>query len=149
MSNAIQQIKESIENRINLVLPGSWVPLSYVEEIEKNSFRGVTERYAVRPLEATETSGVVGTATFQQQFEIVLTKLYFESNVNENKKIATGLELREFCLDVYRELIHTKAGLPTRVMNVSELVIAEPQYLTESFVVVQRAQLLITWRINL
>lgn len=143
-----KQIKEAIDARVQATLP-IFKPLAYIEQVEKNNFRGAASRFGVRVLTAVQAPGVVHAVTMDYTFELVLTDSYFETNLDEGKKTEATLLLRGRFLDVFKNLYNTKAGLPAQVMNVRDAAMSSPEYLTDAKVVVQRATFIVTARFNL
>lgn len=148
MSTAVKDISDSIKVRINDVLD-DYSELAYKRSIEKNNFRTTSKRYGVLPLAGTQLDGVTKHITFNMSFEITLTDQYFETNIDDNKKDTAALELRQNWFKVYRDLVKSKAGLPSQVMQVSSASISEPEFLDDQKVVALRGTCDITFRINL
>ena len=141
-------IQEAMKARVALTLPG-FSELAYSEDVAKNNFRQTAKRYAVRVLDSVQIGGVTRHTTFDHSFELVLTDQYFETNIDDRKKTEATLNLRGDVYEAYRDLVRSKAGLPSQVMNVNNLVLSEPEYLTDAKVVVQRATLTVTARLAL
>ncbi len=149
MIDLMRDIRDSVESEVATELGEGFSKLSYLEDIEKNSFRTQNNRYGVRALTATESEGVTKSVRLTQSFEVVLTKGYFQSTINDSKQIEKSLDSRENLLDIYKRLVNTKAGLPSVVLNVTNLTVNEPEYLEDEKVVVQRATMDITYRFSL
>lgn len=148
MATVVSDIVTGINTQIALELP-NWRPVAYLEDIEKNSFRTQTDRYGVRALGAIEEVTVVKRLTFDHTFEVVLTKGYAQSNIDDSEQVQAGLDLRAIMLDLYVRLTDTKAGTPGSVLNVKNLSMSAVEYLDESKVAVLRSTLDITYRLNL
>lgn len=143
-----KDIQQAIQNRV-ANNQGDFKKLAYQEDIPKNNFRNTPKRYGVRVLESSQIAGVTKHATFDHTFELVLTDQYFETNIDDNKKVEAYLNLRGAAYEVYKDLVKSKAGLPSQVINVYGLVLNAPEFITESKVVVQRAQMTVTARLSL
>lgn len=149
MSDVMRDIKEAMESEIQAELGVSYKPLAYIENVEQNSFRTSSERFGVRALTALQIPGVTKFYTFTQSFEIVLSKGYTESSIDDSELVSKSFDNRENLLSIYKRLINNKAGLPSVVLNVFNMSIAEPEILSEDKVVVQRATVDINYRLTL
>lgn len=142
----VRDIRDAMLVEIAAELGANYKQLAYVEDIGKNSFRTSNQRYGVRQLEASQISGVNKYATFDQTFQVVLTKGYIQSNIDDSEQRNTSLDLTELAHDIYVRMFKTKAGIPSVVVNVKDLIISEPEYLEDDKVTVIRANLIITYR---
>lgn len=148
MIDTMRDIRNALEAQILATLGSGYQKLQYVEDVEKNSFRTNSERYGVRALSAAEGEGVTKSVRITQQFEVVLTKSYYEAKISDSEQIEKSLDNRENLLDIYKQVVNTRLALPT-VLNVTNLVVDEPEFLEEEKVVVQRATMDITYRFSL
>lgn len=149
MIDSIRDIKTSMEGVIQTTLGSTYKKLAYVEDVEKNNFRTNSERYGVRALSGFEVPGVTKNPTFTQSFEVVLTKAYLDSSLDDAEQVEKGLDNYENMLDIYKELVNSKAGVPATVLNITNLTWGDPEYLVDSKVAVQRATMDITYRFSL
>ena len=149
MSTQITDLKDSIKAEVAAELGANYKELAYLEVIEKNSFRTGSERYGVRSLEASEQSGVTGVYTMKQAFEVVISKGYIQSSIDDTEQVTKSYEIRESFLDIYKRLVNNKAGIPSVVMLVTNLVISEPEYLEDDKLTLVRMQFEIIYRITL
>lgn len=144
-----EDIVDAMKSEILAELGNSYKELAYVENIEKNSFRTGNDRYGVRALVANQVPGVTRNVTLTQQFEIILTKGYVESSIDDTAQVGKSYDNRENLLDIYKRLVNNRVGLPGTVLNVFDLVMGEPEYLVDDKVVIQRATMNITYRFSL
>lgn len=149
MISHVRDIKNSIEASIQTTLGVTYKKLAYVEDVEKNSFRTNNERFGVRALFSGEVESVTKNPTFLHSFEIVISKAYLESNLDDEEQVEKALDNFENMLCIYKELVNSRAGVPSIVLNVTNLQMAEPEYLVDSKVAVQRATIDITYRFSL
>ena len=149
MSTVMSDLKDSILTEIQSELGSSYKELAYIENIDKNSFLTSNDRFGVRALTAIQQPGVTKYTTFSQSFEIVLTKGYIQSSIDDTEQVNKSYELRASMLDIYQRLVNNKAGAPSLVMNIFNLVIQDPEYLDEDKVVIIRATMDIFYRIIL
>lgn len=149
MIDSVRDIKSSMETVIQTYLGNSYKKLAYVEDVTKNNYFGNSERYGVRAVSGSEVPGVTKNVHIIQTFEVVLTKAYSESNIDDTEQIEKSLDNFNNLLSIYKELVNSKAGSPSIVLNISNLVMADPEYLVDSKVAVQRATMDITYRFSL
>lgn len=145
----MRDIRDAVTGVVSSQLGVNYRELPYLEDISKNNFRGNNDRYGVRALSGIEVPGVTKTVHITQTFEVVLTKGYYESNLDDSEQREKAYDNRENLLDIYRLLVNTRAGLPGTVLNVTNLILAEPEFLVDEKVVVQRATMDITYRFSL
>lgn len=149
MIDHVRDIKESIETVIQSTLGVNYKKLAYVNDVEKNNYNTNSDRFGVRVLSGTEVPGVTKNVHITQAFEIVFSKAYRESSLNDTEQSEKALDNFNNILTVYKELVNTKCGIPSLVLNVTNLVISEPEYLVDSKVAIQRTILTITYRFSL
>lgn len=142
----VRDIKNAMLSEIATELGASYKRLAYEEDVAKNSFRSSSQRYGVRQLDAFEIPGVTKYATFDQTFQVVLTKGYIQSNIDDSEQTETSLDLAELAHDIYVRMVKNKAGLPSSVINVKDLSMSEPEYLEDDKVTIIRANMIITYR---
>lgn len=148
MSTTITDIITGMESQIATLLP-TFSELQYKEDVQKNNLRASSDRYGVLAKASSEVPGVTKYLTFSQSFEVILIKKYYESSISDDKQVSAGLDLRDSALEIYKTLINTKAGAPAVVMNITELEMAEIEYLEEDKVAVLRSTVNITYRESL
>lgn len=146
---AIGDITTSMKAEIAAELGASYSELQFVEDVAKNSFRTNNNRYGVRALVASQLPGVTKHVTLNQEFEVVLTKGYTQSSIDDSSQVTKSLDLRAELLGIYKRFINGKAGIPGTVLNVTDLILAEPEYLEDDKVVIQRASMNIQYRYSL
>ena len=142
----VRDIRNAMLVEIAAELGATYSELAYVEDVQKNSLRTSNQRYGVRQVDAFQIDGVNKFATFDQTFQVVLTKGYTQSNIDDSEQRETSLDLTELAHDIYVRMFKTKAGLPSDVINVKDLSISEPEYLEDDKVTIIRANLIITYR---
>jgi len=149
MSDQIRTITDGILAEMATVLGANYKTLAYLEDIQKNAFTMNNDRYGVRALVAVQTPGVTKYTTLTQSYEIVISKGYIQSKINDSEQVTKSYDIRAQILDIYKQLVNTKAGAPAQVMNVFSLIISEPEYLEVDKVVIVRATMDITHRLTL
>lgn len=149
MIDTMRDIRDAMESEIAAELGATYSKLAYVVDVSKNSFRTNNNRYGVRALVASEVPGVTKNVHITQSFEVVLSKGYLESKIDDTELITKSLDNRSNLLGIYKRFVNTKAGLPGTVLNVTNLQVDEPEILDEEKVVVQRATMDITYRFSL
>ena len=152
MSTAARDVRNALKMCLASTAGAEYYELKYVENVTENSFnQGKDLRYGVRPGITPENgiNGTTGHLTYTQSFEFVLTKGYCESAHDDFSKYETFLDLHEIALRFYNKVFTTKAGLPSRVLNAVNLVINEPEFLTQSKVTVLTGNVDIIYRLTL
>jgi hypothetical protein len=149
MSDVMRDIRDAMLSEIQAELGVSYKELAYLETIEQNNLRTNTDRFGVRALASSQVPGVTRFTTFTQSFEIVLTKGYAASAIDDSERVEKAYDNRENLLAIYTRLVNNKGGLPLVVLNIFSLNISEPEYLLEDKVVIQRATMDITYRLSL
>ena len=145
---AIADIIASMESEIALEYP-TYGELAYKEDVAKNSSNTIDEKYGVRALAASQLPGVTKNVTLNQEFEVILTKKYNQAIVDDSSQRSVAEDLRAKHLCIYKRLINGKAGLPGTVLNVTDLILSEPEYGADDKVVIQRASMNIQYRFSL
>ncbi len=148
MSNEVATITASINTRTAAVLGSSYSELAFLNEIEKNNFKGANQRYGTQALaiSSAEEKGVLGSFTVDQVFEISLTDFYASEQTGDSDRINKGIALLDQALLIYKDLINNRAGSPSIVIKTGDVSTSDPEYLTEDNVVVIKMQVLVTYR---
>ena len=149
MIDSMRDIRDAMLGEIADELGVDYGNMPYLEDISKNNFLKNNNQYGVRALDSTEVAGVTKMVHFTQTFEVVLTKGYSESNLDDTEQRERAYDNRENMLCIYKRLVNTRAGIPGTVLNISNLLVSEPEYLLEEKVAVQRATMDITYRFSL
>ena len=149
MIDSMRDIRDAMETEIASELGATYKKLAYLEDVDKNSFRTTQDRYGVRALGGLEVPGVTKNVHITQTFEVVLTKGYLDSNLDDIKQVERAYDNRENMLDIYKRMVNNKAGAPAIVLNITNLVVAEPEFNVEEKVAIQRATMDITYRFSL
>jgi hypothetical protein len=149
MSDVMRDIRDAMLTEIQAELGPSYKQLAYVEDVQKNSFRTSSERFGVRALLSSQVPGVTKFTTYTQSFEVVLTKGYTSSNIDDSEQVEKSFDNRENLLAIYKRLVNNKGGLPLVVLNIFNMVVSEPEFLLEDKVAVQRATFDVTYRLTL
>lgn len=149
MIDTMRDIRDSLEAEIAAELGVEYRKLAYLENIDKNSFRTNNKRYGVRALAASEVPGVTKNVHITQSYEVVLTQAYLDSNLDDVKQVERAYDNQSKILDIYKRMVNNKGGLPGVILNIQNLVVAEPEYNEEEKVAVQRATIDITYRFSL
>jgi hypothetical protein len=149
MIDHVRDIKEAIEGTIQNYLGPSYKLLAYVQDVAKNNYNTNSERYGVRALAGGEVPGVTKTVQLTQTFEVVLSKSYRESSLDDSEQSEKALDNFNNMLSIYKDLVNTKCGAPAVVLNVFNLQMPDPEYMVDSKVAIQRATMDITYRFSL
>lgn len=149
MIDSVRIIKEGIETISQAYLGASYKKLAYVNDVEKNNYNSNSNRFGVRALAGGEVPGVTKNVHLTQTFEIVLSKVYRESSLDDTEQSEKALDNFNNVLSIYKDLVNTKCGVPLTVLQVTNLQLSEPEYIVDSKVAIQRATMDITYRFSL
>lgn len=145
----MRDIQTALLAEVSAELGSEYQELAYLENIEKNSFRTSNDRFGVRALSSSQIPGVTKNVTFTQRYQIVLTKGYVESSIDDDKQVIASYDLRESMHDIYKRVVNNRGGLPGTILNIFNLTIEEPAYLDDDKVVIIRAEMDVTYRFSL
>ena len=149
MATIMTDIKDAVKTEVAAQLGPTYKELAYVEDVAKNSLRTSSDRYGVRALALFETDSVTKYNTYQQNFELIISRGYIQSSVDDTEQVDASYDLRAEVFDIYKRLVNNKGGSPANVMNVNNLTISEPEYLEDDKVVIIRANFDILYRLTL
>ena len=146
MSTIVKDIVDAIKTIIAATLPATYAELDYVVEPDKNNYKTNRFRYGVLPLSGESQGGIAKHVNVNQLFEIILTTSFINKSQSDNNQRSKTFDLYEKQWDITKALFTTKLGLPTRVLNVNNLSLSEPEYLDDDHVVVLRFSLSVLYR---
>lgn len=149
MSTVSLDISNAIKTAINSVMGVEYKEMAYSNDVSLNSFKNCQTQFTVQARDVFQVDSVTKHLTFSQTFGVVLTKGYCGGDLTDEESVATSFELRQKMLELYVHLVNTKAGLPSRVMNVVELSMDTPEYLFDEKVTVLRGSFNIIYRLTL
>lgn len=147
MSDVSRTILEAIKSELANELTG-YRPLAYTLDPSRNSYRQVPNSYGVRPGSTSQVSGVMGSITYIQTFELVVLAPLGNDTVNDSAAVSNSLDLMSVVKRSHSRLLRTKCGAPSEVMNVSNLSIQDPQTDLNEKTITVRATLDVTYRIR-
>lgn len=143
---SVSNIVEAIETRVAAVT--NFTALPYVYNIQKNNWQMVKDAYGVRPNSASEADSVSKRLTYIQSFDVVLTKGYVQSSVNDEALRDAVKELEDLMHSVFVDLEQTRVGIPSVVLNVTNFSIEEPEVFDEEKVIALTGQVSILYRFS-
>lgn len=149
MSTVSLDLSNSLKTCIQTVMGPEYKEMAYNFEVTPNTFKNAKNQYAVQAGEIEEISGVTKYLTFSQTFRVVLASEGRDSGLTDAGSVAASFDLRQKMFELYVHLINTKAGLPSRVMNVTQLNMDTPEYLDDEKVTVLRGNFNIIYRLTL
>ena len=149
MSTVSLDITTAVKLAVNSVMGAEYKEMAYSNDISLNSFKNCQTQFTVQARDLFQTESVTKFLTFSQTFGIVLTKGYGGGDLTDEESVEASFELRQKMLELYVHLVNTKAGLPSRVMNVVELSMDNPEYLFDEKVTVLRGTFNVIYRLTL
>lgn len=135
----VNDILTGIKSTTASVLGSGYSELPYGLDVAKNNFNNNHNRYSVVPGASTETASVTKFVTMSQNFEIVLSKAYIDDGISDSDKQQAAIDAQDLVFDIYKSLVNTKAGVPSRVINITDLNINLPEFIDDQKVVIVRA----------
>ena len=117
---SITSLIAGIETRTQAVLGSTYSKLGFVEDVTKNSFKGDVKGYGVIAGDIDQTTSTLGALTVTQRFQVKLADRWVPNQAGDASKRTVMYELQEKCLSIYKDLIVTKAGAPSYVLNILE-----------------------------
>lgn len=148
MSSNVTTLVSSIKARMASVLGATYSELAYGIDLSRNSFNGNFKRYGLMPSSMTETSSVTRYVTIDQTFDMILCDSFINVSMSDSAEQAKGPALQDLAYDIYRDLVSTKAGSSSIVINVSEFSTAAPETIEDKAVVL-KASFKIKYRITI
>ena len=153
MPTIARDLRNALETCLLSIAGSEYNKLKYLGNLEQNSFsRGHDTRYGVRPGETPEndTAEVNNALTYTQSFQFVLTKGFCDNDgVSDTGQYEAFLDLHEIALGFNNKVVKTKAGLPSRVMNVVDFTLDGPIFLEQDKVAVLTGNIDIIYRLTL
>lgn len=131
MATLINDIKDGIEARINVVRP-SYKRLAYQVDVSQNKFKGNSKGYAVHPVTAEEVDGLVGAYTLDHEFKVTLVNSYNNgptSNIGDSIKSQRLTELTDDILEIYRDLVINKNNVEPSILLLNNMSIEEAEFI--------------------
>ena len=149
MSTIVNDLLASITTSVGTTLGSEYAELPYKTDVSKNNFNTNNNRYGVLANASLQVDSVTRFVTMSQAYEVVLTKAYADDGISDDDKQAQTSDAQDLVYDIYKSLVNTKAGIPSVVINITDLSIEVPEYLTEEKVVVIRASFNVLYRFTL
>lgn len=143
--NEVQSLVQSLTTVCSSFLGAEYSEMKFKRKIEDNSFMGSTKKYGVVSGDISDMSGATRFVTVTQNFDINLTNSYITTANGDSPKDNAIVELQDKGLELYREILNTKANNPAIVMNINSLS-SNIEELEEDKVIVNKLSFDITYR---
>lgn len=144
--NLVEQIVDSLNGELQIVLGADHNRLEYIYDVSKNSFTNNSKRYGVEVMSASSAATVTRAFTLDHIFKVIVTDNYFnkeESDLDQRKVI---FALYDKIDEITKRIYAKKIGLPSIVLFVSLDNIEEPEFIDEDNVAVLKAIYTIKYR---
>lgn len=127
----VSTIKAALKTRTAAVLGSGWSELPHAIDITKNNFKANAQGYGVvaGSLVQEEAFGVLRSYSVSQTFTIKLTDSFNTKPADDSDRQATMDSLMDNALDIFKDLVNTRAGSPALVIHVIDLEVDEPEIL--------------------
>lgn len=149
MSTITNDLLTGIKATVATTLGSEYAELPYATDISKNNFNSNHNRYGVLADSSSQADSVTKFVTMSQSYEVVLTKAFIDDGISDTDKQDQTTAAQDLVFDIYKDLVNTKAGMPSIVLNITDLNVEAPEYLDDEKVVVIRASINILYRFTL
>jgi len=147
MSTVVGTIHAGILTRAAVVLTG-WSKLVFVHDLTRNATGTAANRYGVRVLDGQQVPGATCAYTVDQSFELVLTTAWV-STVDGDNALTTAINtLEQKAHAVFTNLIKTKCGATTVVLQVRDLNLGEAELIEDDKMIALRARFTVQYRVS-
>lgn len=148
MANIVEQIITGVKAVAVAQLGSTYREIPFVYEVEKNNVRTAHLGYGLRPLAADFTTSVNRSYALDHRFELILTNSVARTDSNAQHLTALNT-MYDQADEIFKDLVQTKVGLPTLVLNVFDPSLSEPELLDENKIVILRMQFTVKYRSSL
>lgn len=146
MSTIVKSVYDALKSAVSTELGSSWTELRFLFDVEGNDRRTAERGFGVIPLEAVSNPTILQAYTFDQTFEVILTRTNpreIDDTDKINALLNTG-ELYDEASNIHKAILRTQIGIPAVINLVQEVGMNAPEF-TENFIVL-RFQFNIRWR---
>jgi hypothetical protein len=147
-ADAAEVIVAAMKSRISTILGSSWSELVYAVDIGKNNKATNDYRYGVLALGATPTDTVVRSFTQSQIFEIILTRQVKRNDAGDSDLQTKVNDLHEQMNSICLDMLKSKCGAPSYVLQVSPVAISTPEYIEDEDLIIFRGDIQVQYRIS-
>jgi hypothetical protein len=143
------EILAALETKVADLFP-TFKKAKFSYEIEKNNRKNSTKIFAVKPLGGNSTSGMTLSATFSQDFAVVLSDIYNPKNDTDSQITTVILDLQDKIQDLNKDILQKRLDLTSAKVLLVQLVgISEPEIDLENNSVTITATFTINYRVML
>jgi hypothetical protein len=145
----INLIKDGVTQVVQNYLGVNYQPLSFVHDVEKNSFNKSNKRYGIKVLGASSVDGSLGGITLDHTFELVLTDSFNSpaNQLNDSVKSQRAIELQQKAVELAKEIQKQRSVISPNIMIINGLQLSECEYLEEDKIAVQKFQINVKYKI--
>ena len=142
---APKDIRDAINTCLGTSLGADWTVIKYIGDVTKNTQLSQNKVYGTRGLGGGQVTGTTKHLTVTQEFEITLVRSKLKTSIGDSELENLVLENQRDLLCCYKDLAASNIGV-SYVLNVFDLVWAEPEFIEDGNVVVQRGSFSVTYR---
>jgi hypothetical protein len=135
MTTPISTLISGIKSKCGLFLGSTFSENAYGIDIGQNRSKGATKGYAVLPENCSQEESI-GALVVNQVFNVTLTDTYNPGKTNDKGVQDTTNSLYDLVYGLYENLVNTKCGSPSSVLNTFGLEVASPEYLDDGVVMI-------------
>ncbi len=146
MGTVVKDIFDGVESTVQTALSFTAAnKLRHVFDLSMNEFRTIKDSYGLVRQTGSEVSGVTRVYTMDHDYQLILTARVIKRMDDDDVQEAIDL-LYNRADEVYKALINTKAGVPSKVLAVFGQSWGEPELLDENSLVLLRVGFTIKFR---
>ena len=128
----VQEILEALDSKVSTILP-DYKKSKFNYFLDRNNRLSSKKIYAIRPDTGKSTVGTTLSATFDQNFEVILSDIYQDKNDSDADLTAKIISLHSDVEKLYLELYQRRLDLPSAMVLVVQLVdLSSPELDTDN-----------------
>lgn len=144
-----EDIKNALKSIVETELP-DYREAKNVFEVERNPNVNLSKRYGVRSLGAVQSIDVpVQFLGYDHDFEILIVDLYKNLKKDDQKQQDIAMRQINAMEQIAAKIHSTKAGLPSKVMNIEFTDYSETEFFEDQNLAVLRATFTIKYKIRI
>ena len=146
MANLVEQIKDAIDAEVRTQTGLTTTDrLRKFFDIEQSDRRTIRNGYAVRPLAASTSDGVIKNYTLSQEFEVILTKAIPRQADDDDAQEAM-YSMYDSADEILKAVLNSQLGIPTIILSATDPAISEFEILGDGQFAVLRIQFTVKYR---
>lgn len=145
--STINDLTTSIKSRTAIVLGNDYSEAFYGIDLSKNVGQNSELVYSVLPQGVLDGDTVTRSVTYDHDFKIQISTNYINTPQNDAIQQQASIDLLQSAIDVYRDLVDKKCGLPSVCINVTDLDIDDPIHIETSKLIIIDMEFTVRYRV--